>query len=156
MISKVVIFFVGIAIISFNCTAQQSGIIESKVQFMGEKYDILYMPIPEHRTYTFFDSAKIAYLAGNYVEMIFSTKDTLKNSNEYLPADANYSVDSAISNGKQKEEPITEKISVADTLIYVGERSYMNRQGMTGFNYDTMYVENVETGGEMQVINLTA
>ena len=155
MISKVVIFFVGIAIISFNCTAQQSGIIESKVQFMGEKYDILYMPIPEHRTYTFFDSAKIAYLAGNYVEMIFSTKDTLKNSNEYLPADANYSVYSAISNGKQKEEPITEKISVADTLIYVGERSYMNRQGMTGFNYDTMYVENVETGGEMQVINLS-
>ncbi len=155
MVSKVVVFFVSIAIISLNCKAQQSGIVEYRIQFMGEKFDDHIRIIPGNRTYTFFDSAKIAYLAEKYVEMIFSTNDTLKSSYDSRPIDADYSVYSIISNGKQKEELTTENISVADTVINVGERPYMNRQGMTGYNYDSTYVWNVETGEDMEVLNLS-
>lgn len=154
MISKVIIFIACIVIISLNCNAQQSGIVESRVQFMGEKFDNKIPIIPENRAYTFFDSAKIAYLAEKYVDMIFNTKDTLKNSNEYLYIDANNSVYSIISIGRQEEEPSVESISVADTVIYVGERPYMNRQGMTGYNFDTVYVENVETGEAEEAVKL--
>lgn len=133
-----------------DCTAQQSSTVDYKIQFKGEKFDYLLPAIPENRIFTFFDSTKLKYLAENYIESIFNTNDSLflTDNLEVNSVDAGTPVYSIISNGTNNLS-VAGKISVTDSVIYIDESPYLNRQGMSGYNYDTVYVVDPETGGEM-------
>lgn len=141
-------FVTGLAIVlAIFSVAQVNLPIRYTLQIKGKQYEQPnynnFSYIPSSTSYTFIDSAKLSYMAEKYVNMLFNCSDndllTEYSENEILSADV--PVTKIIINRNNDQASPVKSVHVSDSIILIDNAPYMNRQGMAGYRYDTLFVE---------------